>query len=162
MFRIASADLNGIIDSGTIETLSPGPTFVEYPESFDNNPVVSQDGNVVVQAPIKDSRPRHWVWQNYKFDIPRYDALYVKLYNLQTKLRVGASPAKSEWVFLYEDVTDELSTRAWGGTEWTKSPAWVRVKVFNVTRQIRRSGGKVTYDDTRLSFIIDDATWNAF
>lgn len=159
-FKIAEALTSGLIDSGTIQTLNPGPTYTDYPERFNVEAKTSKDGGVVLQYPPNDARVRHWIWENYKFDIPKYDALYNTLLNLHSKLRLTASPPKNEYVFLYEDVTEEFSPLAYAGGVWDESNDFVRVKVVAVTREVRKSGGKATYDITRLSFVISDPNWN--
>jgi len=160
-FKIAEATAGGLINSGTIQTLTPGPTYVEYPERFNVEYKTSKDGGVVLQYPPHDARVRNWVWENYKFDVPKYDALYNTLLNLHSKLRLTASPPKSEYVFLYEDVTEEFSPLSYGGSTWDESNDFVRVKVIGVTRDVRKAGGKATYDATRLSFVISDPNWTS-
>lgn len=161
-FQIAEADLTGVIDSGTIYTLYPGPTYVDYPPRFEHNVRVSRDGNPIIQAPLSDGRVRKWVWQRYRFDTPRYTTLFNKILNLQYKLRLLATPAKSEYVFLKEDVSENLSPLAWGGGVWAESDGWIRVKVTNVTQNVAHQGGKVIYEETVMEFVIADPTWNTF
>ena len=50
-FQVAGADLFGNIDSGTIRSLSPGPSVVQYPDFFDQKGLVTKDGRVVMSRP---------------------------------------------------------------------------------------------------------------
>lgn len=38
---------------------------------------------------------------------------------------------------------------------------WFRARVLEVSQKLRDDGGLVRYDETKLVFVIDDATWNA-
>jgi len=161
-FQIAEADLNGQLDSGTIATLSPGPTFVRYPERFEHTLHVSVDGNPAIQAPMADGRVRSWVWRRYRYDTPKYEGLYNQLLNLQYSLRLKATPSKNEHVFVKEDVTENLSKLNWTGSVWEHLTDWVRVKVTNVTQNVAEQGGKVIYEETKMDFVISDTNWNTF
>jgi len=161
-FWTASADTAGLIDSGTIEILSPAPTYVEYPDRFDHTIKDSQDGNPVIQAPLVDNRPRRWIWTRYRPDTRQYSTTFDKLWNLHWKLRLEATPAKSEWVYLKEDVTGNLDKRVWNAGQWEHQNDFVRVKVVDVTQNVAREGGTVKYDETVLEFLIDDSAWTNF
>lgn len=93
-FFIAESDLAGLIVSGTIVQLSPGPTFVDYPEKFANEIRFSKDGNPIIQSPLKDSRPRQWIWTRYRDSVKGYISLYNQLLNYQYKLRTKFFPCQ--------------------------------------------------------------------
>jgi hypothetical protein len=162
-FQYAEADINGIIDSGTMTTLSPGPTYIEYPDTrFINTTHVSRDGNPVVQAALKDGRIRSWVWARYRPTVPRYDELFEEILQLQAKLRTNEDPVKSEWVFLKEDVTENFGKLNFSGGIWSYVADYMRVKVIDVTQNVASEGGIVRYDITRLTFVIDDDNFNIY
>ena len=161
-FYIAESDLNGAIMSGTISQLSPGPAWVDYPEKFTNSIIYSRDGNPVVQSPLKDGRPRTWIWKRYRSSVPKYDALYNKLLNYQHKLRETSFPPKSPWVWVKDTETGNLTFRQWDGTKWIEVETWVRVKVTMVTQNIAQQGGHAVYEDTLFTFVIDDPAWSLF
>lgn len=159
-FYIAQSYTNGLMNSGTIELLSPGPTYVDYPPRYAHNVLISVDGSAVIQAPLADGRTRSWVWERYRIATPGYLALFNKLHNLQYKLRISAS--QSPYVYLKEDVTDNLAKLSWDGDSWEHVNDWVRVKVTNVTQDVASQGGPVVYGATRMEFVIDDSSWNAY
>lgn len=159
-FHYAEADLNGLIDSGTITDIHPHPVLVDYPETFENTSLTSRDGNALVQHGDSDSRTRQWVWKGYSPDTPGYTRLIDSLLQLQSSLRENLSTPKSPWVFLKEDVTGNLNKLVLSGNTWIESVDYVRVKVLSVSEAITQSG-TVKYDTT-LSFKIDDDTWNRF
>jgi len=161
-FSIAEADSVGAIMSGTISTLTPGPSLVEYPERFTNDVRYSKDGNPIIQAPLKDGRPRSWIWKRYRNTVPKYSTLYNQLLNYQYHLRQLATPPKSPWVYVRDTETNNLSFRQWNGTTWTEINTWVRVKVIMVTQQVGEGGGPAVYDTTTFTFVIDDPAWNGF
>ncbi len=159
-FQIAGADLLGNIDSGTIATLSPGPSYVEYPPFFDQKGMVQSDQRVVVQGPLRDSRERKWVWEGYRHNILSYDTWYNQILNLQYDLRENAGLHAN--VFLKEDVSLGLFKLVQSGTVWLREAFFVKAKVTDVSRQVSNEGGHTKYDTTSFTFIIDDLTWNVF
>ncbi|MBU8921010.1 MAG: hypothetical protein KOO63_04225 [Bacteroidales bacterium] len=161
-FYVAEADSAGLINLGTASLLTPGPTYPDYPNRFETTTHVSQDGNVVVQAPLKDERIRHWVWKNYRYTVNRYPALFSQLLQLHYKLRLQEDTPKSPWVFLKEDVSNNFGKLEFAAGVWTLNEDYIRVKVVDVTQNVAHEGGNVKYDETRLSFVIDDNTWNVF
>lgn len=161
-FFIAEANLDGTINSGTINQLLIGPTYVEYPDRFVNEVRTSKDGYSIVQSPLKDTRPRSWVWTRYRSSVPKYDTVYNQLLNYQYKMRQSSTPVKSPWVWVKDTETGNLTYKQWNGTKWIEVETWVRVKVIQVTQNIARQGGYAVYDETRMTFSIDDATWNNF
>ena len=160
-FHYAEADLNGLINSGTITDIHPHPLFVDYPNTFENISFTSKDGNALVQHGDSDGRTRRWVWRGYSTDTPGYAKLVDSLLQLQFSLRESLLTVKSPWVFLKEDVTGNLNKVVLSGTTWIESPDYVRVKVLSVSETVRGSGN-VKYDTMELAFKIDDDTWNRF
>src|SRR5258706_10143399 len=140
-FFVAESDLNGAIQSGTISQLVPGPTWVSYPDRFVNEVRVSKDGAVIVQAPLKDMRPRSWIWKRYRSSVPKYDTLYNQLLNYQYRMRQSAIPFKSPWVYIKDTESGNLTFKQWNGTKWVEVETWVRVKVTQVTQTIAEQGG---------------------
>jgi hypothetical protein len=161
-FYYAEANDSGLINSGTMTLLSPSPTYVEYPNKFETTVHVSRDGNAIVQAPMKDSRSRSWVWAGYRATVPGYESLFSELLQLHYKLRQNETPAKTPWVFLKEDVSNNLGVLEFAAGTWSVNEDYVRVKVIDVTQNVASQGGIVKYGDTRLTFVIDDASWNHF
>ena len=161
-FYTAESDTAGNIQSGTITQLNPGPTWVEYPDKFDNEVRYSKDGNSIIQSPLKDSRPRAWVWRRYRQSISKYVSLYNLLLNLQYRNRITSPAAKSPWIYVKDTETNNLTYRQWNGTKWIESEDWVRVKVTQVTQQIAAQGGQAVYDETKFTWVIDDPRWNFF
>jgi len=159
-FQIAGADLLGNIDSGTIATLSPGPSYVEYPSFFDQEGTVQSDQRVVVQGPLVDGRERTWVWADYRHNILSYDTWYNQILNLQYDLRENAGLHAN--VFLKEDVSLGLFKLVQSGAVWLREAFFVKAKVTDVSRQVSNKGGHAKYDTTSLKFTIDDTTWNVF
>lgn len=159
-FQVAGANLLGIIDSGTITTLSPGPTYVTYPDYFNQQGIVLSDQQVVTQRPGKDGRERIWVWEGYRHNILNYDTWYNQILNLQYDLRENAGLHAN--VFVKEDVSLGLFKLIESGTVWLREAFFVKVKVIGVSRKVSGRGGETKYDTTSMTFIIDDDTWNAF
>ena len=161
-FWIAEADTSGNIASGTISLLNPGPTFVRYPEKFTYETRHAKDGNTIIQIPLKDGRERSWVWTRYRSSVPKYDTLYNELLNYHHRLRETSTPAKSPWVWVKDTESGNLTYKEWSGGTWIEVETWVRVKVIQVTQNIAQQGGFAVYDETILTFVIDDNVWNLF
>lgn len=161
-FYIAESDLSGAIMSGTIYQLSPGPTYVSYPDKMLNTVKSSKDGNPIVQAPIRDPRPRTWIWKRYRASVIGYTDLYNKLLNYMYKFRITNLPAKSPWVYVRETETGNLSKIQWNGTKFVEINDWVKVKITDVNQEIAQQGGYAVYESTTLTFYIDDTTYNGF
>ena len=161
-FHVAEADSLGLIMSGTMVQLVPGPTYVEYPPKFTNEVRFSKDGAPIVQSPLKDGRPRTWIWRRYRSKVPGYDALYNRLLNYQHRLRETSTPPKSPWVWIRDTESGNLTYKQWDGTKWIEVETWVRVKVTLVSQNIAQQGGPAVYEDTVFQFVIDDPAWNLF
>lgn len=158
-FFVAESNLDGTMNSGTTQQLLIAPTYVLYPDHFDNVIRTSRDGNTIVQTPSRDSRTRKWVWRNYKTIVPKYNQLFSQLLNYHYKLRIGASPPKAPWVYLQDTETLNLVTRTWNGTIWVETPTFFKAKVIQVTQNIAPQSGYPTYGETTFEFYIDDPSY---
>lgn len=155
MFWIRYTDAS----SNVIEkALTPGPTDVEYPERRAMNTMASQDGTVVVQRPLRDSRPRKWIWNGYPPGVhPPYDTLWAELQTLEYRFRLenGLTPLVEIW----EDVNPEGGFNSLtGGT--TKK--YTTVKVLRVERAVAKGGGRIKYDTSTVEFVIQDVNYTGF
>lgn len=161
-FSVADSDLFGNMVNGSAQTLIIQPTYVIYPDKFDNVVRTSKDGSIIIQTPSKDSRTRKWVWRNYKTQVPKYNALFSQILQFQYKLRISQSPAKSPWVYVQDTESLNLGIRTFNGTIWVESFPFLRAKVVQVTQNIAPQAGYPTYSDTIMEFYIDDPTYTNF
>lgn len=161
-FWIAESEGNGTIYSGSISILSPAPTFVRYPDKFTIEPRTSRDGNPILQTPVRDTRPRQWVWKRYMSEYEGYDKLYNKLLNYQERLRETATPPKPPWMWLKEDSSGNLTFRQWNGTTWVETVSWVRVLITQVTQNVADQIGHTVWEELILEFVIDDPVFNLY
>lgn len=137
--------------------LHPGPTEVDYPEKRLFSTKNSQDGNVIIQRPMKDHRPRRWIWRGYRSYMPVYAAQWKRLEELeyQTRLENGKYP----YVEIFEDVTDK---GGFGRRDESDNPVFTQVKIIQVDRELRDGGGPVTYDTSYIEFVITDPDYREF
>jgi hypothetical protein len=158
-FYVASSDSNGNIVSGTLTQLSPGPTYVSYPDKFYNVVRTAKDGSAIIQTPLVDGRPRHWVWKNYKQTVPNYNQLYQQLlqYHYKWRLNAGSSP----WVYVQDTETLNLEYQNLSAGTWVETANVVQVKVTQVTQNLLPQSGLPSYDLT-FSFIITDQRYQDF
>lgn len=138
------------------ETLSPGPTDVEYPDFREVNVRRTQDSAAIIQRPLIDTRPRKWIWKRYRQAAPNYETQYDLLRSLEARQRHLDS--KDPNVFIWEDESDE------GGFGEMSGPdeVWTQVKFIQVHRRSQSGGGVVVYDDSWIEFVITDPTWESF
>ncbi len=164
-----------------VQTLSPNPTEVEYPDTREYASRVTQDHAVVIQRPLTDSRVRQWTWKNYRSDIPGgYETQWSNLKAMEARARALSDPepiapftvyvdslVKEASIQIWENVTDE---GGFGETTDDLAPdlsgftniEWVRVKLLQVHRKTRSGGGVATYDDSTVEFVIADPAWENF
>src|SRR3954469_20389640 len=71
----------------TIVSLKPRPTSVDYPEFRLTRTRTSKDGAVIVQRPMRDPRPRKWIWEKYRSSVPLYEAQWQFLVSLESQAR---------------------------------------------------------------------------
>jgi len=159
-FSVADSDSFGNIVNGSAVTLIIQPTYVQYPDKFDNVVRTSKDGSIIVQTPTKDSRTRKWFWRNYKSNTPKYNALFSQILQFDYKLRLAQG--KSPWVYVQDTETLNLGVRTFNGTIWVESFPFIRVKVVQVTQNIAQQSGYPTYGETVFEFYIDDPSFNNF
>jgi hypothetical protein len=88
-----------------------------------------------------------------------YQALWAQLEPLRSRYRAEAG--LSPWVYLKDSETQELAliTPVDADTVTRTYPFW-KCRVTGVTRELRKDGGLVRYEVTRLEFQIEDASWN--
>ena len=153
MFWIRFTDALG---NTTELALNPSPTDVDYPDASLLKTLTTQDGSVIVQRPLRDARPRKWIWNGYG----QPDADYVSQWTVlkaceyRARLRAGLTPTTIE---IWEDTTgtggfDRLDTL--GGKVWT------RVKLLQVTR--KPSGpGPLRYESS-VTFYVQDESYDLF
>lgn len=131
-----------------------------YPEKFINDTQIGKVGDATIHRPLKDSRERQWVWEGLRPNTPGYSGLYDLLINFQVRLRLNAG--KPVWMFLKEDVSNNLTKLSWNGTSFDEVADFVRVKVIDVSQSPSADNmGYVRYS-TRMVFVIDDTLWNNF
>jgi hypothetical protein len=142
---------------GVLETaLNPAPMFVEYPPRRLFKERVTQDGAVVVQRPLRDHRPRRWIWQGYGPAHEPFATQWQLLETLEYRARLEAGlPGTVE---IWEDVSGI------GGFDRTDAPGgriYTKVKILQTNREPRREGGPVVYEST-VEFRIEDMSYKAF
>jgi len=160
-FWFAYADNTGAIDNGTVTELMPKPTAVEYPQE----PRAAQRetaGSVVVQYANNDNRLRHWIWRGYPGWFASYQGLWAQLETLPGLRRLEAGNA-TPYVYLKEDETGELRTIAITASTTVVTPSYpfLKCRVLWVTRKLQEQGSSlVKYEETRLTFLIEDTNYN--
>lgn len=155
-FYFALAEADGSMSVGTETLISPHPTRVEYPESPAGTIL---EGSRIHQQPAEDLRIRAWEWLGYPGWFQRYQDLWNQLEPLRSRYRrsLGLSP----YVYLKEDETQELALiTPVNATSTTRTFPYWKCRVVDVSRQIRKDGGLVKYDVTRMAFVIEDESWN--
>jgi len=153
------ADMNTLLGSGAVVELTPGPTTVDYPGPLQTRHETLA-GSVVVQQPLVDNRPRSWIWSGYPERHPTYQALWNTIQPLRSRYR-AMSGDTFVYVFLMEDETKQLRTVSVVGDVVTEVYPWLKVRVLEVSRKMRASGGSMpVYEETRLTFTIEDVAYN--
>lgn len=140
----------------TTITLIPGPTEVDYPDLRDYTAQTTADGAVVVSRPLKDGRPRKWIWRKYGPHIATYENQWQVLKQLEYRYRLE----QNLWplVEIWEDIVPEGGFLR--GTAEAK--VWTPVKFLRVQRTPKKGGGNITYDESTVEFVIEDATFTSF
>lgn len=148
----------------TIELL-PGPTDVSYPDERRLQKIqFTQDDAVVIQRPLRDPRPRKWIWMGYRPTIPTYENQWTTLLTLEVKAREIAGLAP--YVYIWED--DSTIGGFSGLTSGTEPDGtysnviWTQVKFIQVHRQPRTGGGRVIYEHSTVEFVIDTTSYTDF
>jgi hypothetical protein len=139
----------------TVE-LSPRPVEVDYPEKRLFTARVTQDEATVIQRPLRDSRTRRWIWRGYRYHMAEYAAQWALLESLdaQARLRLGLNPV----IEIFEDTS---GIGGFGKRDGGGNPIFTKVAFVQVTRNVR-AGGRVTYDESVIEFLIRDSDYNDF
>lgn len=149
----------------TVLSLHPRPTSVSYPERRTFKKKDTKDGAVVLARPLRDSRPRQWIWKGYRQWITGYAALWETFKTLDTKARVEAS--LSPTVQIWEDETgpDSGFGLTTGGAPDLVAYAnliWTTVRIIQVTREMRDNGGPLTFEKSIVEFTVEDDSFSTF
>ena len=152
MFYIRYADAsNNLIE----RALTPAPNAVDYPDQALYKILTTQDGNVIVQRPLRDARPRKWTWRGYGQPDADYVALWSFLQSMSYRARMNQ--ALTPTIDIWEDTTGS------GGFDKLDSlgnKVYTTVKVLQVTRT--PSGpGPMRYESS-ITFYIEDENYDAF
>jgi hypothetical protein len=130
--------------------LEIAPAEVEYPPAEAVTVRTSQDGNVILQRPLRDSRPRKWIWNGYGPNHSAFAAQWALLQSLGTRKRLegGLSPTIGIW----EDVSGA------GGFDRMDGPSkvYTTVRFVQVTRKPEGSG-PVRYTAEVEFYLADDS-----
>lgn len=162
-----------------VQTLSPNPTEVEYPETRELNVRTTQDSAVIIQRPLADSRVRKWIWKGYRASITVYETLWNNFKALEARARDLSDPEPTAPFTLYVDSLTKIATiQIWenitneggfGKTDDGLPPepghgnlVWTTVKLIQVHRKSRSGGGTVTYETSTVEFVIADPAWENF
>lgn len=150
----------------TVARLTPRPTTVDYPEARLFRSRASKDGATIVQRPMRDPRPRKWIWEKYRSSVPLYEAQWQFLVSLESQARWDAGLADTSIEIWENDsltggfdkVTDlqPPDLIAYTNLQWT------RVQILQTTRTIRPGGGSVVYEQSIVEFTIDDDFFTSF
>lgn len=141
-------------DVGTVIDLSPRPTYPDYGERL-RITTHETEGRLVTQVSKKNPREKRWVWEGYGPNIPLYNTLYDTIFSHQSHIRDGNG--LSPYVYLKETVTEQFGTYTVSGTF---NADWVRCRIINVDRTISRRGGYPVFDETILTFTVDDDSFD--
>lgn len=141
----------------TTLTLYPGPTDVEYPERRSMTTTATVDGATVVQRPLRDSRPRKWVWKGYRPTLAGFESQWNTLLSLEYATRLAQG--KYALVEIWEDVVPEGGFNRLDGSQ---NKIWTTVKFLRVDRVPRKGGGEVAYDDSYIEMVIEDTNYTGF
>jgi hypothetical protein len=146
----------------TEKELTPWPTTVEYPPRRTYNLHTSKDGVTVVQRPIRDARPRKWLWDVLRKDSATFASLWAVLDVLEWRNRVKAE--KYPYIEIWEDVTGIGGFDRWTEEEnpEDRQKIWTRAKVLDLDRIIRPNGGPVIYAPVTMTFVVEDPTYQEF
>lgn len=144
--------------------LAPQPTEVDYPERRNVNVKSSKDGSAILQRPLRDSRPRKWVWVGYNPLIATYENQWTTFQTLDAKARAeaGLNPV----IYIWEnDSVEGGFDRLSSGTDpdpTYSNVIWTAVKFVQVTRKSRKGGGLTKYDESIIEFVIEDGAYTRF
>lgn len=140
-----------------ILSLSPNPSEIDYPDKRLYKMQVTQDSSIVVQRPLRDARPRKWIWSGYRSTITPYENQFQALVALEyrTRLRAGLTGTVDIW----EDVT---GVGGFNKLDGLGNKVWVTVKFLQVDRKLRQGSAIPTFDQTWIEFVIADSNYSEF
>lgn len=160
-FWIAFANPDGSRNTSTEVRLSPSPSRVEYPIEPLGTRVDIPNGSLVAQVPLRDARPRRWVWEGYPASLVAYAALWARLEPLRARYRyqTGNSP----YIWVRDQESKQLRTIVSAGSTVTSTYDWYRVLVHEVSRKQEKGTrtSMVVFATTILGFTVaDTGTYN--
>lgn len=138
-------------------SLRPSPTEIDYPEMRSYKLQVTQDGAIVIQRPLRDSRPRSWSWRGYPPTIVTYETQWKLLETMEYRARLENS--LPGYVEVWEDVSGVGGLDKLDGSG---NRIYTKVKFLQVNRTPRKGGGMVTYDESRIEWVIADDQYMSF
>lgn len=144
-------------DGTPVEYALPlNPTEVEYPDKRAMKVHTTQDGATVIQRPVRDSRPRKWIWTNYGPLVPGFADQWARLEQMDTRER--AVRRLPSLIGVWEDVSGVggLDRRDESGNK-----VYTTVRVTQVDQKPRKGGGPPMYEST-VEFRVEDATYTTF
>lgn len=151
MFKIRHQVTGQPSPSWEVVTLDPSPTAVQYPQRREVNVLRTQDGAVVLQRPMLDSRSRRWLWFNQKNE-GAYATLWPLLESFDSYARRGTGLEQTVQIW-------ENTTGAGGFNRGTEaSPEWTTVRIIHVDRT-PSAAGPVYYPESVVEFYIEDSTY---
>lgn len=158
-FYIALPDVTGVKDAGTEQTLTPGPTRVEYPGPAQTRHE-TLSGSIIVQQPLLDGRARSWIWAGYPEWYQNYRDLWNTLQPLRSRYRLMDGETYP-YIFVKEDETKQLRTVTASSGAVSETYPWLKARVIEVSRKMRESGSSLmVYEETRMTFVLEDSSHN--
>ncbi len=106
---VASTDFGAPIVAASQRQLFPAPVAVDYPETRYGEERTTADGQVIVQQPGADARPRSWIWQNYEPTIGPYERQWQFLRSLRSRTRFESG--HSPYIYIRDNETRLLQRR---------------------------------------------------
>jgi hypothetical protein len=152
--------------SGTsVVSLHPRPTEVVYPERRSFKKRDTKDGGTVINRPLADARPRQWIWRRYRLWIYEYRVQWELLQSLDCKERWQNSLEPTVQIWENETGGDSGFGETTGGdpdlVAYTNL-VWTTVRFIQVSREIAKGGGPVTFDTSTVEFVIEDDAFETF
>jgi hypothetical protein len=136
-------------------SLTLAPMDVDYPDRRDMTVRTSQDGAVVIQRPLRDSRPRRWIWRGYGLNDPTFAAQWAFLESLDYQTRTASGLVAT--VGIWEDFSGVGGFNKLSGS----SRVYTTVRVIQVDRTPRKGGGPISYESV-VEFYVEDPAYAAF
>jgi len=149
MFIIGTKEASG--DEWTEHQLL-APSHVDYPDRRNFKTLETLDGNVIVQRPLRDSRPRRFVWRNLPLKSAEYSAQWelLRTFDYRHRLSSGLYP----YVGVWEDETGAGGLARMDGSS--------RILTLAKILQVSRSAEPHFFPETFIEFWIADPTYKEF